>query len=63
MFGNALLVGNFDDVNDKKTENKTGETTTLEVDLSSKTVYINDSYNLDCIPFDTESIIDTDNVE
>jgi hypothetical protein len=42
---------------------KDGETTeiTLEepdIGEDSKTVYINDSYNLDTIPFDVENVID-----
>ena len=48
-----------------------GETgNNLAVDLEvtalgndSKTVYINNSYNLDSIPFDSITIIDTDNSE
>ena len=34
-----------------------------EVGEGSKTMYINDSSNLDTIPFDVEQIIDTDDNE
>jgi hypothetical protein len=42
---------------------KNGETTEidpeeLEIGKDSKTVYVNDTYNLDTIPFDIENIIE-----
>ena len=39
------------------------EESTQEVGESAKTRYINDSSNLDTIPFDVEQIIDTDDNE
>jgi hypothetical protein len=38
------------------------EGTTSGVSEDSKTVYINDSYNLDTIPLDVDQIIDTDEI-
>jgi hypothetical protein len=53
-----LLTGNSSDSTAKvgeTTEKKTGK---HDIGEDSKTVYINDSSNLDAIPFDVENIID-----
>ena len=60
---NTLLIGNSGDVIDKNSEFLGGNSPDPTKDDSSKTVYINDSYNLDTIPFDVDNIIDIENIE
>jgi hypothetical protein len=55
----CLLIGNPTDTTVETTE----EESTQEVSEDSKTSYINDSFDLDTIPFTVEQIIDTDNNE
>ena len=54
-----VLIGNPTDGTVECTEDES----ILEVGEGSKTRYINDSSDLDTIPFDVEQIIDTDNNE
>ena len=54
-----VLLGNPSDPTVETTE----EESTQEVSESSKTRYINDSSDLDTIPFDVEQIIDMDDNE
>ena len=51
-----ILIGNPTEPTVEPTE----EESTQEVCKGSKTRYINDSSDLDTIPFDVEQIIDTD---
>jgi hypothetical protein len=53
-----LLIGNPSD----PTEAILLDKTIHDFGENSKTMYINDSFNLDTIPFDVDEIIDTDNV-
>jgi hypothetical protein len=53
-----ILIGNPGD----PTEAILLEKTIHDFGENSKTMYINDSFNLDTIPFDVDEIIDTDNV-
>ena len=55
----TVLIGNPTEGTVECTE----EESILEVGEGSKTMYINDSSNLDTIPFDVEQIIDTDDNE
>jgi hypothetical protein len=55
-----LLLGNSGEQGDGKTDSPAVESGVAEIGENSKTVYINDSYNLVRIPFDAETIIDID---
>jgi hypothetical protein len=59
----SLLLGNSSDPSDEKTDFSAVESGAAGIGENSKTVYINDSYNLDEIPFDTSTIIDLDDNE
>ena len=58
-----LLLGNSGKQTDKTTNNLLVEEVVTLVGDDSKTVYINDSYNLNSIPFDTVSFIEKDELE
>jgi hypothetical protein len=60
---NALLIGNSSDTGAEKAIIPEVSCGTIPTGDDSKIVYINDSYNLDSIPFDVETIIDSDNIE
>ena len=60
---NALHIGNSSDTGDEKPDIPEDSCGTIPTGDDSKIVYINDSYNLDSIPFDVETIIDSDNIE
>ncbi len=58
-----LLKGNVGHSSTGNTQIPTMESTPVDVGKNSKTVYINDNFNLDTIPLDTETIIVVDNSE
>ena len=58
-----LLIGNSGQKSDEKNAQPAVECAEEQISDHSKTVYINDSFNLDSIPFDIENIIDEDNTE
>lgn len=55
-----MLVGNRKKIK-KNVESNLEEACNIGENEDSKVIYINDSYNLDTIPFDVDEIIDTDN--
>ncbi len=57
------LLGNSGDPRDETVKNVAVDLEVTALGDDSKTVYINDSYSLDSIPFDIVNIIDTDNSE
>ena len=54
------LEGNVGDSSTKKDEKPAENSTSEHVTENSKIVYLNDSYDLDTIPLDVETIIDFD---
>ena len=60
---NALHIGNSSNAGDEKADILEDSYGTRPTGDDSKIVYINDIYNLDSIPFDVKTIIDSDNTE
>jgi len=60
---NALLTGNLAEDSAKKSENLVANSPVPAVEDSSNTVYINDSYNLDTIPFGVENILEMESCQ
>ena len=58
-----ILIGNSSNEPEEKNQKGDVDSSVSKFEEGSKTIYINDSYNLDTIPFDVDEIIDTDNVE
>ena len=56
----SLLLRNSGDPGEEKNDFPAVDSGVADIGENSKTVYINDSYNLDTIPFDVEAIIDID---
>ena len=54
------LLGNSGGTSDQKGGFLAVDSGVDEIGENSKTVYINDNYNLDTIPLDVDTIIDTD---
>ena len=63
MLCKTLLEGNVGDSSTEKTQLPTIESTSVEIGENSKTIYINDSFDIVRIPLDTESIIIVDDTE
>jgi hypothetical protein len=57
------LEGNVGDTSTENTEILAFESTSEDECENSKIVYLNDSYDLDTIPLDVETIIDMNNNE
>ncbi len=56
------LIGNSGEACDQKTGILAVDSVVDEVGENSKTVYINDSYELDTIPLDVETVLDVDDI-
>ena len=58
LFHNSLDSGKIDLPTDKNFGKSDGESFVPNIGDSSKIVYVNDSFNLDTIPFDVKIIVE-----